>query len=78
MVSEAKKKEIQKEAKEILDRFASSLKSVKFKEKALKKEVGGFRKEVGGEKCDPDFRKAMFENAPNVDGDCIVAEKKKW
>ena len=72
------KKKIQKEAKQILDKFSSALKSVKIKEKELKKPAGGFRKEGSGEKCDPDFRKRMFENAPRVEGDCIAVEKKKW
>ena len=27
---------------------------------------------------DSDFRKIMFDNAPNKEGDCIVAEKGKW
>ena len=78
MVTEAKKKAIQKEAKEILDKFASALEKVKFKEKKLKKGTGGYRKEGEGKKCDISFREAMFENAPKTEGDCIVAEKKKW
>jgi len=78
MVSEAKKTEIAKEAKQILDKFSKALKSVKIKEKELKSKAGGYRKEGSGEVCDSDFRKRMFENAPKTEGDCIVAEKKKW
>ena len=77
-MDEKKKTEIQKEAKAILDSFAKSLESVKFKEKAEKKKNGGYRKENLGNVCDEDFRGRMFENAPNKDGDCIAAEKKTW
>ena len=31
-----------------------------------------------GNSCDEDFRKRMFDNAPNKIGDCIVAEKGAW
>lgn len=78
MVSENKKEEIRKEAKKILDDFAGSLEKVKFEEKDLKEDVGGFREETKAEKCDMGFREIMFENAPESDGDCIIAEKKNW
>ena len=78
MVSEAKKKEIEKGAKGILDKFASALENVKIEKKEFKKEAGGYRAEGEGKKCDMEFRKGMFENAPKTKGDCIVAEKKKW
>jgi len=78
MINEAKREEIRKEAKEILGKFAASLEKVKFKEKATKKEVGGFRKEGQGMKGSEDFRKRMFDNAPNKDEECIIAEKKEW
>ena len=77
-ISEQKKEQIKKEAKEILDKFAHSLEKVKIKGKELKAEVGGFRDEGQGEEGDKDFRKRMFENAPNKDNDTIIAEKKKW
>jgi len=78
MITEKEKEEIKQEAKNILDRFASALEKVKVKEKRLKREVGGFREESIGEKCDGDFRRSMFSNAPEVRSDCIIAEKKKW
>ncbi len=76
-MDERKREEIKKESKKILDKFAKSLDSVKFKEKELKKEVGGFREEGKGE-VDNSFRERMFANAPSTDGDYIIAEKKKW
>jgi Asp-tRNA(Asn)/Glu-tRNA(Gln) amidotransferase C subunit len=78
MVSEAKQEEIRKEAKRILDDFSRELEKVEVKEKRLKSNVGGFREEGDGEKGNGDFRKKMFENAPEHDRDCIVSEKKKW
>ena len=76
-MDERKREEIRKEARGILDKFAKSLESVKFKEKESKKQVGGFREEGNG-KTDADFRERMFANASSTDGDHILAEKKKW
>ncbi len=78
MISEKKQAEIKKEAKEILDKFASALDKVKIKKKELKKPAGGYREEKEGMQGNPDFRNRMFENAPRKEGDCIIAEKKKW
>lgn len=78
MISEREKEEIKKEAKEILDKFASALEGIKVKEKKEKEKIGGFREEGKGEETDNDFRKRMFENAPRKEGDFILAEKKKW
>ena len=78
MINEAKREDIRKEAKQILEKFAKSLEKVKLKEKKEKKEVGGFREEGSGFKGSEDFRKRMFDNAPNKDEECIIAEKKEW
>ncbi|MEK6844598.1 MAG: hypothetical protein AABX83_04205 [Nanoarchaeota archaeon] len=78
MISEKEKEKIKLEAKKILDNFASSLEHVKVQRESVKKYAGGYRKEKNGEKCDEDFRISMFENAPSKEGDCIIAEKKKW
>lgn len=78
MISEKEKEEIRKEAKVVLDNFASALEKVELKEKGLKKHVGGFREEENGNRCDEDFRKGMFDNAPETKGDFIVAEKRRW
>ncbi len=78
-MSEKEKEEIRREARKILDNFVFALEKVgKVKGKSFKRELGGFREEGKGEKCDDDFRKSMFSNAPEVRGDCIIAEKKKW
>ncbi len=77
-MDDKKREEIKKEAKKILDNFAKALDKVSVKKKALKKGVGGFREEGQGKGADEDFRERVFENAPNKDGDYIIAEKKKW
>ena len=79
MKSDARSEMIRKQAREIIDNFAAALEKVgEIKGKELKRHVGGFREEQAGEKCDEDFRGRMFANAPSKEGDCIVAEKKKW
>jgi hypothetical protein len=78
MTNEEKKEEVMKEAKQILEKFAKTLGKVKLKAKTEKKGVGGFREEGSGMKPDSDFRARMFENAPEKDEDCIIAEKKEW
>ncbi len=78
MINEAKREKVREEAKQILQKFAKSLENVKLKEKKGKKEVGGFREEGVGAEPDGDFRKRMFDNAPQKDEDCIIAEKKEW
>ncbi len=82
MINEKEQEEIRIEAKKILDNFASALGKVdikrSLKRKRLKSYVGGFREVEDGLKGDEDFRKRMFENSPKKEGDCIIAEKKKW
>ena len=78
MIAEKQKEQIREQAKEILDSFARALEKVKVKEEKVKKAVGGYRKEGAGQECDNDFRDRMFANAPEKEGDCIIAEKKKW
>lgn len=77
-MDEKERETIRKEAKQILDKFGKTLDKVKFKEKEIKTQVGGFREEVQGKKGDEGFRVAMFKNAPQKNDDHIIAEKKKW
>tara|TARA_Y100000034_G_C6761597_1_gene339242 strand:- start:11 stop:244 length:234 start_codon:yes stop_codon:yes gene_type:complete len=69
---------IREEAKELLKKFAKSLEKVDIKEPEVSKEQGGMRAEGDGEETDSDFKSRVFKNAPETDGDSIVAEKKKW
>lgn len=77
-MNEAKREDIRGQAKKILANFAKSLAKVKLKEKAVKEEIGGFRAEGAPAVQSADFRNRVFENAPEKDGDCIIAEKKQW
>jgi len=72
---------IEKQAKEILDKFAKALEKVE-KEKT---EVESFvdreefeRKEGDGIIYDSDFKKRILENAPNHDDDFIIGETGGW
>ena len=77
-ISEKEKKEIEKQAKKIIDGFSKKILKIK-------KDVGepviergeGVRNEGSGDCCEMD-REIMFENAPNKNGDFIVGEKKEW
>jgi len=71
--------EIKSGAKKIIDSFSEKLSKVKVpdKEPVIKRKEYE-RKEGKGEECDIDFKRIMFENAPNKSGDFILAEKKKW
>jgi hypothetical protein len=77
-MDEKEAEKIREDAKAILDKFGKTLDKVKFKGKKENKEVGGFRVEGEGKKGDEEFRKAMFNNSSNKNGDNIIAEKKKW
>lgn len=72
-----REKEIAREAKEILDKFAKALEKVETKESFVEREES-FRKEQEGSLPNEEFRKIFFENAPEVTNDCIQAEKGKW
>ena len=79
MVSEVKEEQIRAEARAMLEKFSKSLGNVKVSsENNVNDESSGFRSESEGEESNEDFRDRMFANAPNVEGDFIIAEKKKW
>ncbi|GAI12173.1 unnamed protein product [marine sediment metagenome] len=75
------KEKIKKEAKQILDKFASALKKV---EKEHDIEIGverdEFERKESDEKKykDKDFKKKFLENAPEHDDDFIITEKGNW
>lgn len=83
-VSEAEKKQIEEKAKRIMLDFGKTLEKLpKVKEAVVERDV--FMREESEVKNmnsdsdnNTDFRKIMFDNAPNKEGDCIVAEKGKW
>ncbi len=76
-VSEQEKEDIKKNAKKILDEFASKLEKIDVKEGHFENQ-DGLRDEGTGWETDPEFRDTMFANAPNAEGDSILAEKGGW
>lgn len=74
------KEKIKKEAKQILDKFASALARVE------KKAKGDFyvdreefeRSEGSGKECESDFKKNLLKNAPEADEDFVLTERGKW
>jgi len=78
-MEQTSREQIEKEAKEILDKFSKALASVKLEgeEWNVEREEDR-REEKEGMDCDETFRKIMFENAPQKSEDFIIAEKKKW
>ena len=76
-VTEQEKKEIQENAKKIMDEFASKLEKVTVSEEHFSVN-DGLRSEGEPWKTNEEFRSTMFSNAPNVEDDAIVAEKGAW
>ena len=77
-VSEKEKKEIEKQAKSIMDGFSKKLSKIdtKIPEGLIEREEG---ERAEGKKIDTDIdREIMFENAPNKNDNFIVGEKKEW
>ena len=79
---------IKKEAKKILEKFAKALAGVnRMETKVSLTSHPSFnyverdedrRIEGDGKVGDSEFRKIFFENAPDVEKDCIKAEKGGW
>ena len=70
---------IEKQAKEILDKFAKALEGVEKEKADVESYVdrGEFeRNEGNGENCN--FKEEVLKNAPFHDDDFIIAEKGEW
>ena len=79
MFLKKRKIRIKREAKKIIDSFSEKISKVKVSEEEPNVRRKEFERiEGNGEECDNDFKKIMFENAPNKSGDFILAEKKRW
>lgn len=75
------KKEIEKQAKQILDKFAKALEKVKTKDKETESYVDRdeFEREEGdGKESDKDFKKRFLDNSPKHNNDSVIAEKGDW
>ena len=78
-VSEKEKQENKKQAKNLIEDFSKKLSKIdkKITEPTIERKQGE-RIEKSPKKEDSEFRKIMFENAPNKNENFILAEKKKW
>lgn len=76
-VTDKEKKEIEKDAKKLLNKFTSKLSKIKAKEEHFENN-SGTREEGEGWNTDPEFRNTTLANAPFVEDDAIVAEKGGW
>ncbi|MFC1685850.1 hypothetical protein ACFLZZ_02385 [Nanoarchaeota archaeon] len=76
-VSKEEQESIKKEAKQIIDNFAKSLKGIEKTEFKGVERNKQLRDETKTE-CDKEFRKLFFQNVPEKEGDWLKAEKGKW
>lgn len=76
-ITEKEQQEIKDSAKKLLDEFSSKLTKVSIKEKAKNKEIN-LRQEGKSWKTNQEFQELMFENAPYVENNLIIAEKGHW
>ncbi|MAG37925.1 hypothetical protein CMI45_00865 [Candidatus Pacearchaeota archaeon] len=71
---------VREEARALLENFAKKLEKVDLGKEKEEKDMkeSGFREEGEGKEANEDFKKRFLDNAPNVKGGKIVAEKKSW
>ncbi|MFA4960510.1 MAG: hypothetical protein WC548_02495 [Candidatus Pacearchaeota archaeon] len=76
-VSESEKNEIRKDSKKLLNEFSSKIQKIKSEESHFENN-SGTREEGVPWKTEDDFKELIFQNAPFVEDDFIVAEKGAW
>ena len=69
---------IEEETKKLLDKFSKALSGVKSNRERNVERDSDRRREGEGKICENNFRKIMFENAPQHDENFIKGEKKTW
>jgi len=76
------REKVEREAREILDKFARAIEKVEKEKETSESYVEreeSERKEGTGEKYpDPEFKRKILENSPVHDDDFIIAEKGGW
>ncbi len=77
-LSELERQKIAEDAKALILEFGDTIEKLPKRKEDLVERDKFEREESEICKPDSDFRKIMFENAPNIKDDCIVAEKGKW
>jgi hypothetical protein len=77
-VSENEKKDIEIQAKKIMDNFHEALEKVEKAPESRVERDECAREEKEGSNPDEEFRKLMLKNAKSKNSDCIIAEKGAW
>ncbi|MEK6935888.1 MAG: Asp-tRNA(Asn) amidotransferase subunit GatC [Nanoarchaeota archaeon] len=74
------KEQIQKQAKQLLDKFASALEKVEdeIKEESYVDREEFEREEGKGSEYDSKFKQKLLQNAPQHDDDFVIVEKGSW
>tara|TARA_Y100000310_G_scaffold163530_1_gene163360 strand:- start:2038 stop:2298 length:261 start_codon:yes stop_codon:yes gene_type:complete len=77
-ISESERKKIEKDAKSLILEFGDSLEKLPELKEGFVERDSDSREEGDGVECDSGFRDLMFENAPDIEGDCILGERGSW
>ena len=72
------KKNIEHEAKAIMDKFMQAMKDIEVEEDFILEREVCFREEQDGKEVDEDFRQRFLANAPKTSSDAIIAKKGSW
>ena len=75
--AQKEKEDIKKNAKSLLDSFASKIEKIKVEESHFESEEG-LRDKGEGWETDTGFKNTFFCNAPETEDNFIVAEKGGW
>jgi hypothetical protein len=70
--------QVQEDAKKIMDKFMALMKDIDVEEDFILKREKCFRDEGDGLEADPEFKRRFLANAPQTQGDAIVANKAAW
>lgn len=70
--------QVQQDAKKIMDKFMKLMKDIDVEEDFILKRDICFREEKEGLEANPEFKRIFLSNAPQTQGDAIVANKGAW
>jgi TRAP-type C4-dicarboxylate transport system substrate-binding protein len=77
-LSEHDKKQIEEKAKKVILDFSKTIEKLPRLCEGFVEREKFERSETHPWSADPEFKKLILKNAPDVQGDCIRAEKGKW
>jgi hypothetical protein len=78
MFNESEKEGIKVEAQALLKRFGDRLAKLDLKEPIVNSKESGMRRMGKNTVSVSGFREKIFANAPQKEGNFIIAERKKW